>query len=463
MLTWMLYAMALAAVMSLAAALLERVVARAAATRLLWIATLIASAGWAMVAAARSSTDASATPNIVRDAGTGSLPGKRSPNATRSTNDASSGATASAPKSDGSGLDLLLLGFWIVSSGACLTVLAVSAWRIERMRRAWHERLVAGVPVLISHDIGPAVVGLVHHCIVVPAWVETLDERQQQIVMTHEREHVRAGDPLLLWSATLLVALMPWNVPLWYALRRLRHAIELDCDARVLRSRSSAHEYCELLLDVGERTLAGVAPIAALAEPATLLERRIEAMMTTRTLGWRSGSSAVMGAALIAVACYAPKPVLTPRARVSAAVSELTALLGTDAGRRAMTDAERTRLAEALHSNAIDSSSIEFGARTDSIGRERYPAAFAPHEDAAIVGAIYAADGKLVRTFMKRVPLTSAFDVSHMGGTTRLNSRDSKMLVELATDEEMGEIRQAGSQTMWSSPHTVIVYAVLLK
>jgi hypothetical protein len=254
-------------------------------------------------------------------------------------------------------------------------------------------------------------------------------------------------------------------VPLWFALRRLRHGIELDCDARVLRSRSSAREYCELLLDVGERTLAGVAPIAALAEPATLLERRIDAMLRTHTLGWRAGSGAAVGAALIAMACYAPKPVLTPQARVLAAVSELRTLLATDAGRNAITDEDRAKLEQALHA-AADSAAIdrnEYGVRTDSLGRLRYPEAFAPHDDACIVGAIYSADGTLVKTFMKRVPLTSAFDVSHFHGVQTLRMRDSKMLVELATDEELVQMRQTGSQTMADAPHTVIVYAVLME
>jgi beta-lactamase regulating signal transducer with metallopeptidase domain len=465
MLTWMLYAMAIAATMCLAAMSVERVAARvAAATRILWAVMLCVSLGWAIVVATRGSSGGDAA-----SAATIAAPSSgQAPTAGYSSIGPASDSSLGGVGTNGLGLDLLLLAVWIASSFVCLSVLAVSKWRISRMRPRWREGLVAGVPVMFSHDVGPAVVGLVHHCIVVPTWIETLDGRQQQIVLAHEREHVRAGDPLLLWSATLLVSLMPWNLPLWFGLRRLRHAIELDCDARVLRGRSNAQEYCELLLDVGERTLAGVAPIAALAEPATLLERRIDAMLATNALGWRSAVGAALSAAMLAVACYAPKPELTPRARVSAAVSELTSLLATDHGREIITPAERARLEYVLKADevasmhAADSASAEsansFGARTDSIARLRYPEAFRPHDDAYVAGAIYSKDGKLIKSFVKRMPLNVAFDVSRF----QKKARDSQVLVELATDEALVQPLQTGSQTLADAPNTVIVFAVLM-
>lgn len=248
-------------------------------------------------------------------------------------------------------LDSALVAVWIVLSSLCLAVLGVSAWRVGRMRRSWRETVIGGVPVLVSHDVGPAVIGLVHHGIVVPAWVEALSVDEQRTVMTHEREHVRAGDPLLLWGATLLVAITPWNAALWYALRRLRHAIEMDCDVRVLRTRPDARAYCTLLLDVGERTLAGVAPVAALAEPSTLLERRIDAMTSpVRTRGWLTGAGAVAALLLVAAACWAPRPEVAPRARVAALVTELEGLLANDSTRAALPVAELVDAQRALAS-----------------------------------------------------------------------------------------------------------------
>jgi beta-lactamase regulating signal transducer with metallopeptidase domain len=249
-------------------------------------------------------------------------------------------------------LDIVLIIAWLSCSALCMVVLIASAWRVSRMRRSWRESVIAGVPVLVSHDVGPAVIGLVHHGIVVPSWVEALRDDEQRTVMTHEREHVRAGDPLLLWGATVLVALAPWNAALWYALRRLRHAIEMDCDARVLRSRPDARAYCTLLLDVGERTLAGVAPMAALAEPATLLERRIEAMTApTRARKARVVISGLAALLLVAVACWAPRPEVAPRARIVSLVAELNSLLTKDSSQHFLTATERANAVRAVSSS----------------------------------------------------------------------------------------------------------------
>jgi len=91
-----------------------------------------------------------------------------------------------------SDLDGLLVWAWLIASALCVGLLGASVWRLARMRCDWREAVIAGVPVLVSHDVGPAVIGIIHHGIVVPEWVETLDDDAQRAVMTHEREHVRA-------------------------------------------------------------------------------------------------------------------------------------------------------------------------------------------------------------------------------------------------------------------------------
>jgi hypothetical protein len=85
--------------------------------------------------------------------------------------------------------------------------------------------------------------------------------------------------------------------------RRLRLAIEIDCDARVLAQAGDVRTYGDLLIDVGERTLTGAAPIAALSESSAQLERRIDAMSrrkaqraSLRALG-AIGASVVLGIA----------------------------------------------------------------------------------------------------------------------------------------------------------------------
>src|SRR6202007_439942 len=95
----------------------------------------------------------------------------------------------------------------------------------------------------------------------------------RQIVLKHERAHIHARDQLTLLAALCLVAVAPWNLPLWWQLRRLRRAIEIDCDARVLRDATSETAYAEALLEVQQRRTRMPISAMALIEPVTQLER----------------------------------------------------------------------------------------------------------------------------------------------------------------------------------------------
>jgi hypothetical protein len=107
------------------------------------------------------------------------------------------------------------------------------------------------------------------------------DVAQQQLILAHEASHVQARDPVVLTSAIIALILMPWNVLLWWQWHRLRHAIEVDCDARVLRAGHDTQAYGEALIDVGQQRSRFVGAVAAMSETRTLLERRVE-IMTTR-------------------------------------------------------------------------------------------------------------------------------------------------------------------------------------
>jgi beta-lactamase regulating signal transducer with metallopeptidase domain len=176
----------------------------------------------------------------------------------------------------------LALAVWIVAS-VLLGLRWVHGWyRLRRARVRWKEAILAGERVLVSENLGPAVVGLVRPRVVVPSWLFLGSTNQQRMIVRHELQHLRAGDQWLLAFAPVLVALFPWNPALWWQLRRLRIAIELDCDARVLRGGESALEYGCMLLDVAGSTTVLQPTLAALSEPRTSLERRIRAMTPTR-------------------------------------------------------------------------------------------------------------------------------------------------------------------------------------
>lgn len=197
---------------------------------------------------------------------------------------------------------------WLLAS-ISLLVFGLVVWaNLYRQRQYWHERTIDGTPVLISPDCGPAVLGIWTGRIVIPAWLLELAEPLRAMVLKHEREHLRARDPGLLFIAALALVIQPWNPALWWQLRRLRLAIEMDCDARVLNDGADMERYGLLLLAVGQRTSRTLATVAALAENRTSIARRIanmtasnEAPSRRRVILW-----AAMATAAIAVACNVP-------------------------------------------------------------------------------------------------------------------------------------------------------------
>lgn len=144
--------------------------------------------------------------------------------------------------------------------------------------------------VHVSDAIGPAAIGGPNPSIVLPRWVLDLDASLLDLIIMHEQEHLRARDPRLLTLGLMWLILMPWHLPLWWAWRRLRLAIELDCDERVLRGMSSPRVYAQLLLFIGQQGRSSqprsVLQQLSLAVPLALqtqghhLKRRISAMTT---------------------------------------------------------------------------------------------------------------------------------------------------------------------------------------
>lgn len=217
---------------------------------------------------------------------------------------------ASAP---GTGTVASLLGpAWLLSSVVFAVVLGASVVRLHRARRRWRRGEVGGREVLISTDTGPAALGVGRGEIVVPAWVLTLDERLRELLLLHEAEHLRAGDPRLLVAALTMLVAMPWNPVLWWQFRRLREAMELDCDARVLRQVPDVRGYGTLLLEVGRRRCRGGLAVASMSRPESFLERRIRMLRTERTTSrpWRALAGFAAAVGLVIAACEAPEPTM---------------------------------------------------------------------------------------------------------------------------------------------------------
>jgi hypothetical protein len=192
-----------------------------------------------------------------------------------------------ATRSQRVSLDTWLLAAWSGMSLCALAILSMGWLQLRRRLRCAVDNEVDGVSVTVTHDIGPAVIGIVRPRIVVPRWLLQADVATQAIAIAHEQEHVRAQDVRVLGGALLIAVLFPWNLPVWWQLRRLRFAMEVDCDARVLREGRSLSTYSAVLLSVATHLVPLRAAAAGLSESGSSLEKRIRIMHAPLRRRWR--------------------------------------------------------------------------------------------------------------------------------------------------------------------------------
>src|SRR6185503_5909516 len=286
--SWMLYAGAISILISIAALAADQgLSARGLPTRWVWAAAALLSVVWPLGSVLRRLFPAPAAVSV--------LPFTIVVQTPAMIITPSIGARIAAL------LDRGLAMLWIALSLALLVRLARGVVALERMRAEWKRSRIDGVAVKLSDNVGPAVVGLRTMDVVLPEWIFSLDASLRAIVLRHEEEHRRARDPHLLFGAALAVAAMPWNPLLWLQARRLRLAIEMDCDARVLRAHPSPERYGMLLLTIAQRRSISPAIFAPMmTEPTTQLERRILAMRrSTRKLARLTMYSGGVIAALV--------------------------------------------------------------------------------------------------------------------------------------------------------------------
>ena len=227
-----------------------------------------------------------------------------------------------------------LLIVWAVASVALLALFVGVHLRYRRRRAHWPLGSVNGTTVRIATDTGPAVIGVTNAEIVLPHWLLTRDYREQQLVIAHELEHVRAHDPILLALAQVAVVLLPWHPAVWWMASRLRLAIELDCDRRVLRRGASTRDYGTLLIDLTDHRTGFDVALPAFSCRPSHLERRLIAM-TPKRLRYpliRVLATGAMASLAVLAACEAKLPTSDEMDRMTA--SSATAA----AGRVAMID-----------------------------------------------------------------------------------------------------------------------------
>jgi Zn-dependent protease with chaperone function len=281
MLGWMLYFVTVSAVLSLAALAAEHAARlRGAATRWTWCQAMIGS----LVVPALMCCVSIQLPDL--GAASGAAHGAVALR-TLTWPALAPAALLPAPASGLAAWDTILSRVWLAGSGAMLLVLLAGFLRLAWCRRGWAAAEMAGCRVLVAPEAGPAVTLLPRPCIVVPRWLLGRPAAEQRLVIAHEQSHLAARDPQLLLLALTLLVVMPWNLPLGWQLRRLRFAIAVDCDARVLRQGHDVSQYGETLIAVGARRASALALVPAMAGSPSSLEQRIRTMVRKETkFGW---------------------------------------------------------------------------------------------------------------------------------------------------------------------------------
>lgn len=254
--------------------------------------------------------------------------------------------------------DRLWLCLWAAASAILLLRMIVARTLLWRTSLHWRHRVVQGQRVLISKSSGPALLGVVAPSIVVPHWF--LDETSyvQSLILQHEQQHVAARDPLLLWTARLIVSLVPWNLPLWWQMHRLRFAIELDCDARVLRGGAPRAHYAEVLLAVSTRPAQHVAGVIAMRAPISALEKRLDNLAPQARSHARLKSLGALAVAMLGVGgTFALDPPAVRNAVAAAAVTRIGMTVPAD------------RLVAATGHSVIAAASTPIAAQVPGAGR----------------------------------------------------------------------------------------------
>lgn len=237
-----------------------------------------------------------------------------------------------------SSFNTAVLLLWVTFSAALLLRLLLAAIHVRRLTQSASPMVVDGTTVLLAEGFGPASVGWRSPRVVIPQWVLALDKPLRALVLRHEAEHCVSRDPRFVWCAAVATSLMPWNAGLWWIARRLRLALELDCDVRTLRNGGDPRMYAKLLLFMTQQHAAPVAHLrlaSSLASTRSHLAQRISAMQQKSMFVSRSSRMITGCVAALAViaACNTQIPgnVAAPDEQISAQPQTSAAVASTDA------------------------------------------------------------------------------------------------------------------------------------
>ncbi len=169
---------------------------------------------------------------------------------------------------------------WIIVSLSILLMLAVTYFTtVYEIKDSTHLR----DNIFLSEKIvSPAVYGIIKPKIILPA---SYKERDVELIILHEKTHIRSLDNLWRIIAFVIVAIHWFNPLSWLFLKGFLTDLELSCDERVITKigYDRAKDYASSLLESKQG-----ATVFASAFGGAKIRTRIENILSFKRLTWLS-------------------------------------------------------------------------------------------------------------------------------------------------------------------------------
>jgi TonB family protein len=166
--------------------------------------------------------------------------------------------------------------------------------------------------------------GAIRPVILVPSYVEDWPAEQRDVVIRHERAHIKRRDWLWQAFAQVMTAIFWFHPLVWLAAAQMRQEAEHAADDATLAGGVEASDYADRLMAVARR-VKGSSPAAAVAmvrKPA--LTARITAILDTARTRTGATLTARIGVVVAAVALLIPLSAFQNRPVYHAGVDGVT-------------------------------------------------------------------------------------------------------------------------------------------
>lgn len=161
-----------------------------------------------------------------------------------------------------SAVAMVLLAVWLAGVVTLSASLFVSGWRIGRMIRDTEQNSrqpfdplgasigeVPNLRLLTNEKIFSPFCWQFHRpYILFPQRVQEFSAEEQQAILRHELEHLRAGHPLALFIQRLTEIVFWYHPLVWWTSRQANLHREFRCDAAAIRSAADKKSYLSSLL-----------------------------------------------------------------------------------------------------------------------------------------------------------------------------------------------------------------------